>query len=171
MAADPILFVAGEWLGASSGLLALLTAAGFLQRWGIRFRLVGITSFTALLAISCLAFAVSYVPRVSVAGALRAPVVFDNGGDLVVAASTTELPEEAWGPTAEQVARNLRGSGRVSADGHVRVRLRGLEALDGGRARPVILAEANRNLANGEVRITVRPGGDTAPRRSGRSTN
>jgi hypothetical protein len=158
MAADPILFVAGEWLGAASGLLALLTAAGFLQRWGIRFRLVGITSFTALLAISCLAFAVSYVPRVSVAGALQAPVVFDNGGDLVVAASTNELPEGAWGATAEQVARNLRGSGRVSPDGHVRVRLRGLEAQEGGRARPVILAEADRNLANGEVRVSVRPG-------------
>jgi hypothetical protein len=59
----------------------------------------------------------------------------------------------------------------VSADGHVRVRLRGLEALEGGRARPVILAEADRNLAGGEMRITVRPGEKTAPPNSGRSTN
>jgi hypothetical protein len=102
-----------------------------------------------------------------VAGALQAPVVFDNGGDLVVAASTNELPEGAWGATAEQVARNLRGSGRVSPDGHVRVRLRGLEAQEGGRARPVILAEADRNLANGEVRVSVRP----TDRLSSRSKN
>jgi hypothetical protein len=157
MAADPILFVAGEWLGAASGVLALLTVAGFLSRWGIRFRLVGVTSFTALLAISCLAFSVSYVPRVSVPGAMAAPVVFDNGGDLVVAASTAPMPREAWGPTAEQVARNLRGGGRASADGHVRVRLREIEPVADDRGRPVVLAEADRNLANGEVRVTVGP--------------
>jgi hypothetical protein len=157
MAADPILFVAGEWLGAASGLLALLTVAGFLSRWGIRFRLVGVTSFTALLAISCLAFSVSYVERVSVAGAMSVPIVFDNGGDLVIAAPTTELPREAWGPTAEQVARNLRGSGRTSANGHVRVRLRRVEAIDAGRGRPVILAEADRDLASGAVTVTINP--------------
>ena len=54
MAADPILLTAGRWLLASAGLLAVLTLAGFLSRWGIRFRLVGVTSFTTLLAISCL---------------------------------------------------------------------------------------------------------------------
>jgi hypothetical protein len=157
MAADPILFVAGEWLGAASGLLAVLTVAGFVSRWGIRFRLVGVTSFTALLAISCLAFSVSYVPRVSVAGAMSVPIVFDNGADLVIAAPTTELPRQAWGPTAEQVARNLRGSGRTSADGHVRVRLRRVEAIDDGLGRPVILAEADRDLATGTVTVSLNP--------------
>jgi hypothetical protein len=157
MAADPILFIAGEWLGAASGLLALLTVAGFVSRWGIRFRLVGVTSFTALLAISCLAFSVSYVPRVSVAGAMSVPIVFDNGADLVIAAPTTELPRQAWGPTVEQVARNLRGSRRTSADGHVRVRLRRVEAIDDGRGRPLILAEADRDLATGAVTVTLNP--------------
>jgi hypothetical protein len=157
MAADPILFVAGEWLGAASGLLALLTVAGFLRRWGIRFRLVGVTSFTALLAISCLAFAVSYVPRVSVPGALPVPIVFDNGADLVIAAPSTELPRQAWGPTAEQVARNLRGSGRTGVDGHVRVRLRTVEAIDAERGRPRILAEADRDLASGGVVVRLSP--------------
>jgi hypothetical protein len=138
MAADPILFVAGEWLGAASGLLAVLTVAGFVSRWGIRFRLVGVTSFTALLAMSV-------------------PIVFDNGADLVIAAPTTELPRQAWGPTAEQVARNLRGSGRTSADGHVRVRLRRVEAIDDGLGRPVILAEADRDLATGTVTVSLNP--------------
>jgi hypothetical protein len=64
MAADPILLTAGKWLGAASGVLALTTIAGYMSRWGIRFRLVGVTSFTALLAVSCLTFAVSYSPRV-----------------------------------------------------------------------------------------------------------
>ncbi len=146
MAADPILLVAGTWLGAASGVLAVLTIAGFIARWGIRFRLVGITSFTALLSLSCLAFAVSYNPRVSVPGAIQVPVVFDNGTDLVIAAAPTSLEADAVAPTLEQVALNLRGGGRGSG-GEVRVRLRRVEAVEPGLARPVVLAETTRDLA------------------------
>ncbi|MFU8885775.1 MAG: DUF2518 family protein [Cyanobacteriota bacterium] len=155
MSTDPILLVAGEWLGAASGLLALATITGFVRRWGVRFRLVGITSFTALLAISCLAFAVSYRPRVVVEGAVGVPLVFDNGGDLVVAATQTDLAAAVAAPSVEQVARNLRGNGRQTEDAMVRVRLRRVETLEPGLSRPVILAEARRNLATGE--ITVEP--------------
>ncbi|MCP9785082.1 DUF2518 family protein [Cyanobium sp. N5-Cardenillas] len=150
MAADPILLEAGTWLGVASGVLAVLTIAGFLSRWGIRFRLVGITSFTALLALSCLAFAISYNPRVSVPGAVQVPVVFDNGTDLVIAAAPADLPDEAAAPTAEQVARNLRGGGRGSG-GEIRVRLRRVEAVQPGLARPVVLAETTREEASSSL--------------------
>jgi hypothetical protein len=153
MAADPTLFQAGLWLGAASGLLAALTVAAFIVRWGIRFRLVGVTSFTALLAISCLAFAVSYVPRVSVPGAVQVPIVYDNGGDLVVAAAPPGMAAEALAPTVEQVARNIRASGRVSPDGVVRVRLRGLENAADGSSRPKVLAEARRDLASQTITL------------------
>ena len=113
MAADPILFVAGQWLGAASGVLALATAAGFIARWGVRFRLVGVTSFTALLAISCLAFAVSYIPRITIEGAVTVPVVFDNGSNLVIAAAPDDLPQSAFAPTVQQLAQNIRTSGRI----------------------------------------------------------
>ena len=153
MAADPILFQAGEWLGAAAGLLIVLTVTAFVVGWGVRFRLVGVTSFTALLAISCLAFAVSYTPRVSVPGAVVAPVVFDNGSDLVVAAAAADLPAAAFAPSVEQVARNLRGNGRTSPDGLVHVRLRRVEPAAAGSGRPLVLAEAVRDLADGGVRL------------------
>ena len=151
MAADPILFTAGQWLGAASGVLAMATVVGYLSRWGIRFRLVGVTSFTALLAVSCLAFAVSYTPRVQLEGAVSVPVVFDNGSDLVIAAAPADLPREAAGPTVQQVAQNLRGSGRSSADGLVHVRLRRIETVAPGLSKPVVLAEATRSLDGGTV--------------------
>ena len=154
MSADPLLFQAGQWLGAASGVLALLTAAGFALRWGIRFRLVRVTSFTALLAISCVAFAISYTPRVTISGAVVAPVVYDSGADLVIAQAKADLPQQAWGPTALQVASNLRGGGRTSPDGLVRVRLRRIEPTGQDSGRPVVLAEAVRNLATGEVSLT-----------------
>ena len=151
MAADPILFVAGQWLGAASGVLALATAAGFIARWGVRFRLVGVTSFTALLAISCLAFAVSYTPRVTIEGAVSVPVVFDNGSDLVIAAAPADLPQSAVAPTVQQVAQNIRTTGRSSDDGLVHVRLRRVEAQASGGSKPVVLSEATRSLATGTV--------------------
>lgn len=153
MAADPILFVAGQWLGAASGALLVATIAAFLAGWGFRFRLVGVTSFTALLAISCLAFAVSYTPRVSLEGAVAVPVVFDNGSDLVVAAAPADLPPASYGPSVQQLAQNLRGSGRSSADGVVHVRLRRVEPAGPGRSKPVVLASASRDLASGSVAI------------------
>jgi hypothetical protein len=149
MRADPLLLTAGEWLGVASALLLLLTVVAFLVRWGIRFRLVGITSFTVLLSLSCLAFAVSYTPRQLVEGAISVPVVFDNGSDLVIAAAPAQMAPEAYDPSVQQVALNLRGSGRGTQ--RVEVRLRRVEPKGDGSDVPVVLATAIRNLDDGTV--------------------
>ena len=151
MRADPLLLTAGEWLGVASGVLLLLTVVAFLVRWGIRFRLVGVTSFTVLLSLSCLAFAVSYSPRQLVDGAVSVPVVFDNGSDLVVAAAPADLAPEAFAPSVQQVALNLRGSGRGTQ--LVEVRLRRVDPTASGTDTPVVLATAIRNLADGSVSL------------------
>jgi len=149
MRADPLLLTAGEWLGVASAVLLVLTVVAFLVRWGIRFRLVGITSFTVLLSLSCLAFAVSYAPRQQVEGAISVPVVFDNGSDLVVAAAPAQMDPEAYAPSVQQVALNLRGSGRGTQ--RVEVRLRRVEPKGEGSDVPVVLATAVRNLDDGSV--------------------
>jgi hypothetical protein len=151
MRADPLLLTAGEWLGVASAALLLLTLVAFVVRWGIRFRLVGVTSFTVLLSLSCLAFAVSYTPRQLVDGAVSVPVVFDNGTDLVVAAAPADLDPAAFGPSVQQVALNLRGSGRGTQ--LVEVRLRRVESTAPGTDTPVVLATAIRNLADGSVSL------------------
>lgn len=81
------------------------------------------------------------------------PVVFDNGSDLVIAAAPADLPSEAEAPTVQQVAQNLRGSGRSSADGLVHVRLRRIETVAPGLSKPAVLAEATRNLTDGTVEL------------------
>ena len=151
MRADPLLLTAGEWLGVASGVLLLLTVVALLVRWGIRFRLVGVTSFTVLLSLSCLAFAVSYSPRQLVDGAVSVPVVFDNGSDLVVAAAPADLAPDAFAPSVQQVALNLRGSGRGTQ--LVEVRLRRVDPTASGTDTPVVLATAIRNLADGSVNL------------------
>jgi hypothetical protein len=151
MPIDPILLEAGRWLGVASGVLFVLMLLGLRLGWGIRFRLVGVTSFTTLLAIACVAFAISYRPRILVPGAVSVPIVYDNGADLVIAAAPADLSPAAVAPTLEQVAINLRGSGRNVADGLLTVRLRRIEAVDAGLDRPVVLAEVRRDLRSGAL--------------------
>jgi len=54
----------------------------------------------------------------------------------------------------EQLAGNLRGSGRSSPDGFVRVKLRQLEQQADGSSKPLILGEAIRDLKSGLVTQT-----------------
>ena len=145
MALDQLLLAAAPWLGWSGLALVVLTLVAFLASWGLRFRLVGVSSFTLLLAVSCWAFGVSYTPPVVIEGAVRAPIVFDNGNDLVVAQASVDLDDAAVGATLEQLARNLRGSGRASSS--VVVRLRGIRQASDGLGRPVILGETTRDFS------------------------
>lgn len=145
MALDQLLLAAAPWLGWSGLALVVLTLVAFLASWGLRFRLVGVSSFTLLLAVSCWAFGVSYTPPVVIEGAVRAPIVFDNGNDLVVAQASVDLDDAAVGATLEQLAGNLRGSGRASS--LVVVRLRGIRQASDGLGRPVILGETTRDFS------------------------
>ena len=144
MAFDQLLLTAAPWLGWSGLALGLLTVVAFLAGWGLRFRLVGVSSFTLLLSVSCWAFAVSYSPPVRIEGAVRVPVVFDNGDALVVAQAPADMPMSAVTPTLEQLAGNLRGAGRSSRT--VQVRLRAVQPDGDGRSRPVILGEIVRDF-------------------------
>ena len=144
MALDQLLLTAAPWLGWSGLALGLLTVVAFVAGWGLRFRLVGVSSFTLLLSVSCWAFAVSYTQPVRIEGAVRVPVVFDNGDALVVAQAPADMPMSAVTPTLEQLAGNLRGAGRSSRT--VQVRLRAVQPDGDGRSRPVILGEIVRDF-------------------------
>ena len=135
-----------KWLAWSGLGLSVLTVIAFVTRWGLRFRLVGVSSFTFLLAVSCWAFSISYSPRVRVEGALQVPIVYDNGTDLVVAQASSDFADGAIAPTLDQIAANLRPGGR---NREVRVRLRQLQAVREGTSRPVVLGETKRDFSQG----------------------
>ena len=143
MVVDLLLFKAGVWIGALALLLVVLTVVGFLARWGIRFRLVGISSFTVLLALACMAFALSYEDRQPIPGAVNVPVVFDNGRGLVIAAPQEPLSTAAIAPTLKQLAINQSRRPQSAANGRITVRLRQVEPTgESGVSRPRLLGEA-----------------------------
>lgn len=150
MVVDPLLFKTGALIGAMGLLFMVLTVAGFLARWGIRFRLVGVSSFTVLLSLSFMAFALSYEERQTIPGAVNVPVVFDNGRGLVVAAPQKPLPVAAVAPTLQQLAANQSRRSQAGVNEHVTVRLRQVEPTDeAGVSRPRLLGEA-RLLPGGQ---------------------
>ena len=147
MVVDPLLFKAGALIGAMGLLFMVLTVAGFLARWEIRFRLVGVSSFTVLLSLSFMAFALSYEERQIIPGAVNVPVVFDNGRGLVVAAPQEPLPAAAVAPTLQQLAANQSQRSQAGVNGHITVRLRQVEPTDeAGVSRPRLLGEARLSL-------------------------
>ena len=147
---DQLLLTTAPWLAWAGVGFTVLTVIAFLAGWGLRFRLVGVSSFTFLLAVSCWAFALSYSPPVIVEGAQRAPVVFDNGDDLVVAQAPTDLAAAAVQPTLDQLAANLRGAGRSSSV--VEVRLRTVRSEGDGISRPVVLGTTRRDFRSSPIR-------------------
>ena len=135
-----------QWFAWLSLGLGLLTLISFLMNWGIRFRLIGATVFSILLCASTWTFTASYKPPLLTEGAEYAPVVFDNGYDLVIAQANEDFPEEAVKPTLEQIAGNLKGGGRSGAMVHIRIRK--LKPAGDGVSTPVVLGEVVRDITN-----------------------
>ena len=148
-----------SWLAWTGLGLGVLTILSFLFKWGIRFRLTGATIFTLLLSGSCWAFAISYSPPFNVNGAIYAPIVYDNGNDLVIAQASEDFPNNSIEPSLEQIAGNLKGGGRKGQN--VNVRLRKVVASGKGIDKPVILGEVTRDIKQG-VTVSVQTIEDNA---------
>ena len=141
------------WLAWSGLGLGFITIIAVLFNWGVKFRLIGTTIFTLLLSGSCWAFTESYTPPVTFEGAMYAPVVYDNGGNLVVAQVKEDFPSEAIEPSLMQLAENLKGGGRNGAK--INIRIRKIEDLGPGISTPIILGEAIRDSSTNTT--TLRP--------------
>ncbi len=140
-----------SWLALSGLGLTILTLISFIVGWGIKFRLVGATTFTFLLAASTFAFSASYTPPLVVEGAKFVPVVYDNGKDLLVAQAPKNFPDEAIQPTLEQIAGNIKKGSRTGEV--VKVRLRKIEPIREDVSKPVVIGEVIRDLRE-ELTIT-----------------
>ncbi len=138
-----------KWLAWGGSGLGVLTLLAYLFNWGIKFRLTGTTIFTLLLSASCWAFNQSYRPPINVEGYKYAPIVYDNGFDLVVAQASNDFPEEAIKPTLLQIASNLKGGGRNGAQ--VKVRLRKIESVSDGISKPIVLGEIINDLKESKI--------------------
>ena len=125
MAESIDLLTIAEWLGIATVMSAIATLLAFILKWGVRFRFVGITSFTAVLALGVLALKLSLYQRVTIEGAERFVSVYDNGGgQVVIAMKPEQIHPESLPATLKQAAYDIYSPGRLNSNGNDRMLIR-----------------------------------------------
>ncbi|EDZ91548.1 conserved hypothetical protein, partial [Limnospira maxima CS-328] len=115
MLTTPELLDFSKWLGIATLALAALTVLAFVLNWGIRFRLVGITAFTGVLAGGVFALGLGLFQRVEIPGAVRYSRVFDDGARQIVIVVAPDITESQLEATLQQAASDLYSPGRGGA--------------------------------------------------------
>lgn len=98
---------ATKWAAGGTLVLALITVLAFVFGWGIRFRLVGATSFAAVLTGGLLGLSFEPFTRTVIPGAVNYATVYDSGAAQVVIAVPSTVDEESLEATLQQAASNL----------------------------------------------------------------
>lgn len=135
------------WTGYFTIFCAVLAVLGYVLKWGIRFRLVGVTGFMGVLTGGLFALSLGLYTRPSIPDAVRFSRVFDTGGPNVVVVVAPEITETQLRATLEQVALDLYSPGRLSQrTGKMTVRVRTVIHPQPGVSKPLYLGQVTRSL-------------------------
>lgn len=111
----PAIFLeATKWMGLATLALAALTALAFLTKWGIRFRLVGISSFCGVLTAGLLGLSFQPLMPTIVAESVPYTTVFDSGAAQLVIAVPPSITNDQLEATLQQAAVNSFNPSRLS---------------------------------------------------------
>lgn len=150
------IFFYAKWSGIGTILCLVVAILSFILGWGWRFRLVGATSFMAVITAGIFALGLSLFPHAQIAGAARYTLVYDNGANQAVVAVAPDIDKSAIEPTLQQAIANLYSYGRTGVNGNNQftVKLRTVVHPKEGSSQPLFLGEAKRSLiARGEQEI------------------
>ncbi|MEN9216350.1 MAG: Ycf51 family protein [Gloeomargarita sp. HHBFW_bins_162] len=138
---------AAQIMGGLTLFTALMALLGFAFRWGIRFRLVGITGFMAVLTGGLFALGLTPVTRTVLPNAQRYTTVYDGGGTQAVIAVAANLTPTELAATLQQAANDLFSYGRLATgEAVLTVRARTLLHPEPGVTEPVYLGQVRRSL-------------------------
>lgn len=140
---------AARWVGIATLACTALTVLGFLLKWGIRFRLVGITGFLGVVTGGLFALGLVPFTRTVIPGAVRYSLVYDNGGTRVVIAVPPTITETALEATLQQAASDLFSFGRLGRESDkLTIRARTNIHPEPGMTKPLYIAQIKRSLSN-----------------------
>ena len=125
-------------------ILFFITLITFFFDFKIKFRLTGATIFSFLLSLFSWAFLQSYIENVKVDGAGYAPIVYDNGSNLIIAKANKDFQKISIKPTLEQISLNLKRGSRSGQT--VKIKLRSLEKVSEDISKPIILGEVEKSF-------------------------
>ena len=130
--------------GALGVILLVITLIAFIFKFSIKFRLTGITIFSFLLSLSSWAFIQSYSENINIEGAIYAPIVYDNGTNLIIAKANKDFDQISVKPTLEQLSLNLKRGSRSGQT--VKIKLRSIEKISEDISKPIVLGEIEKSF-------------------------
>jgi hypothetical protein len=134
----------GVWAMLAVGTL---TGLAFVFKWGFRFRLVGVTSFTGVLSAGLFALSLTPLTHPAIPGAARYSLVYDTGATEVVIAIPPDLNPAQLNATLQQAAVDLFSSGRLArGEEQLTIRARTIQHPAEGVSQPIYLAQIQRSL-------------------------
>ncbi|HEY9833741.1 MAG TPA: Ycf51 family protein [Stenomitos sp.] len=141
-----------QWSAILTGVCGALATLGFIFKWGIRFRLVGITSFMGVLTASLFALGLVPFTRTVIPGAVHFSMVFDNGGNQTVITVPSQITQTELEATLRQAASDLFSYGRLGGgtNNQLTIRARTIIHPKPGVSKPLVLGEVKRSLATRE---------------------
>ena len=125
-------------------ILFFITLLTYFFNFKIKFRLTGATIFSFLLSLFSWAFLQSYIENVKVEGAIYAPIVYDNGTNLIIAKANKDFDQISVKPTLEQLSLNLKRGSRSGQT--VKIKLRSIEKISEDISKPIVLGEIEKSF-------------------------
>ena len=125
-------------------ILFFITLITYFFNFKIKFRLTGATIFSFLLSLFSWAFLQSYIENIKVEGAIYAPIVYDNGTNLIIAKANKNFKQISVKPTLEQLSLNLKRGSRSGQT--VKIKLRTIEKISEDISKPIVLGEIEKSF-------------------------
>ena len=139
--------VLSKWLAIATVSFGVLAIIAFLFKWGIRFRLVGVTGFMGVLTGGVFALGLVPFTRTVVPGALQFSTIYDSGATQAVIAVPPTISETELEATLKQAASNLFSPGRLGGRSEkLTIRARTVLHPEPGVSQPLFLGEVKRSL-------------------------
>jgi hypothetical protein len=137
------------WSGYFTLFCAVLMLLGLVLKWGVRFRLVGITGFMGVLTGGLFALGLGLHDRPQIPGATKFVRVFDSGASQVVIVVPPTITETQLDATLRQAAVDLYSTGRLSqGEATMTIRARAVLHPAPGVSQPVYLGQIKPSLAS-----------------------
>lgn len=147
METTEIFVESAKWVGIFDLVCWVLTLVAFGLKWGFRFRLVGVSAFTAVLTAGLFGLSLGLFSRPTIPGASRYALVYDSGSTQATIAIAPDLDRPTLEATLRQAASDLYSPGRIGQNGSFTVRARTLDHSEPGVSRLLYLGQAQRSLS------------------------
>ena len=144
-----------QWSGIATLIFAFITIVGFVLKWGIRFRLAGVTGFMLVLTGGLFPLSLTPLTRTVIPGSIRYTLVFDNGSSQAVIATPPQITHSELDATLRQAASDLFSYGRLGSpeNNQLTIRARTILHQEPGLSIPLYLGQIKRSLSSREDNV------------------